>query len=44
MTINFFIYNNENVLEFNVEELGQNNSIVSTVMGNLINDMLTKNY
>ena len=34
------ISNNENVLEFNVEQFGKNNSITSSVMGNLINDML----
>ncbi len=34
------ISNNENVLEFNVEEFGKNNSTVSSVMGNLINSML----
>jgi uncharacterized delta-60 repeat protein len=38
------IINNENTLEYSVEEFGKSSKIVNSVMGNLINEMLTKRY
>lgn len=37
------IVNNDNVLEYNVEEFGKNSKTVNSVMGNLIYNMLTTN-
>jgi hypothetical protein len=36
--------NNENVLEYIVEEFAKNSKNVNSVMGNLINNMLSINY
>ncbi len=37
------IVNNKNLLEFNIENFGSSNEVISNIMGNLINEMLNKN-